>query len=72
MWPCIIRSGLVMFTKHKLYYSVEVKDKDDDTYIFICSYATFTEAKHKLDELESSDDREYRILKVEKSIEEVS
>lgn len=61
-----------MFTNHKLYYSVEVKDEDDDSFIFICSYATFTEAKQKLDELESNSDREYRILKIEKLVEEVS
>jgi hypothetical protein len=61
-----------MFTKHKIYYSVEVKDGDDDSFRFICSYATFTEAKQKLDELESNDYREYRILKVEKLVEEVS
>ena len=59
-----------MFTKNKVYYSVEVKD--EDSYVFVCSYATFTEARQKLDELESISDREYRILKVEKSIEEVS
>ena len=61
-----------MFTKHKLYYSVEVKDEEAGTYMFLYSYATFTEAKQKLDELASSSDKEYRILKVEKSIEEVS
>ena len=60
-----------MFTKHKIYYSVEVKE-DDDSFRFICSYSTFTEAKKKLDELESSERREYRILKVEKLVEEVS
>ena len=38
-----------MFNKHKVYYSVEVKDDEDDTYIFICSYSTFSEAKQKLD-----------------------
>ena len=59
-----------MFTKNKVYYSVEVRD--EDSYAFVCSYATFTEARQKLDELESTSDREYRILKVEKSIEEVS
>lgn len=59
-----------MFTKNKVYYSVEVKD--EDAYVFVCSYATFTEARQKLDELESTSEREYRILKVEKSIEEVS
>lgn len=64
--------SITMFTKHKIYYSVEVKDEEDGSFIFICSYATFTEAKRKLDELESSDDREYRILKVEKLVEEVS
>ena len=62
-----------MFNKHKLYYSVEVKDYEDDTYIFICSYSTFSEAKQKLDELElNNSGKVYRILKVEKSIEEVS
>lgn len=61
-----------MFTKHKIYYSVEVKDEDNDSFRFICSYATFTEAKQKLDELESNSDREYRILKVEKLVEEAS
>jgi len=62
-----------MFNKHKVYYSVEVKDEEDDTYMFICSYSTFSDAKQKLDELESSNDcKVYRILKVEKSIEEVS
>lgn len=63
---------IIMFTKYKIYYSVEVKDEEDDSFMFICSYATFTEAKHKLDELESNDNREYRILKVEKLVEEVS
>jgi hypothetical protein len=62
-----------MFNKYKLYYSVEVKDDEDDTYLFICSYSTFSEAKQKLDELElNNNGKVYRILKVEKSIEEVS
>ncbi len=62
-----------MFNKYKLYYSVEVKDDEDDAYIFICSYSTFSEARQKLDELElNNDDKVYRILKIEKSIEEVS
>ena len=61
-----------MFTKYKLYYSIEVKDEENGTYTFLYSYATFTEAKQKLDELVSSSDREYRILKVEKFIEDVS
>ena len=62
----------IMYTQNRIYYSVEVKDEEDDTFLFLCSYSTFTEAKQKLEELESSSDKEYRILKVEKSIEEVS
>lgn len=59
-----------MFTKHKIYYSVEMKD--DDTFIFVCSYSSFEEAKNKLEELTNSTGNEYRILKIEKDIEEVS
>lgn len=59
-----------MFAKNRIYYSIEVRD-EDDSYVFVCSYSTFTEARQKLNELESIDGREYRILKVEKSIEEV-
>ena len=60
-----------MFTKHKIYYTIEVK-LDDNSYSFVCSYATFNEAKARVDELMSQADREYRILKIEKDIEEVS
>lgn len=60
-----------MFTKHKIYYTIEVKL--DDAYSFVCSYATFNEAKSKVDELKLQNDTgEYRILKIEKDIEEVS
>lgn len=59
-----------MFSKNRIYYSIEVRD-EDDSYVFVCSYSTFTEARQRLNELESIDGREYRILKVEKSIEEV-
>lgn len=58
-----------MFTKHKVYYTIEVKD--DDTFMFVCSYSSFDEAKNKLDELSSLTDNEYRILKIEKDIEQV-
>lgn len=58
-----------MFTKHKVYYSVEVKD--EDTFTFVCSYASFCEAKAKVEELSNSTEKEYRILKVEKDIEEI-
>lgn len=61
-----------MFTKHKIYYTIEVK-LDDNSYSFVCSYATFNEAKSKVDELSlQNDTNEYRILKIEKDIEEVS
>lgn len=60
-----------MFTKHKIYYTIEVK-LDDNSYSFVCSYATFNEAKARVDELMLQADREYRILKIEKDIEEVS
>ena len=58
-----------MFTKHKIYYTIEVKD--EDTFNFICSYSSFDEAKNKLDELSSLTDKEYRILKIAKDIEQV-
>jgi hypothetical protein len=62
-----------MFTKRKMYYSVEVRDDIDDSFIFISSYSTFAEAQTKYEELKSiNNDKEYRILKVEKFIEEVS
>lgn len=59
-----------MFTKHKIYYTVEVKS--EDSYIFICSFSTFSEAVAKMEELKEQTDNEYRILKVEKDVEEVS
>lgn len=61
-----------MFVKQKVYYAIEIKD-EDDSYRFICSYSSFNEAKERLDELESSCNNSsvYRILRVEKNIEEV-
>lgn len=59
-----------MFTKNKVYYTVELKS--EDSYIFVCSYSTFGEAKDKVDELTEQTGNEYRILKIEKNIEEVS
>lgn len=59
-----------MFNKHKIYYAIEVKF--DDSFIFVCAYSTFNEAKAKLDELKLQNDNEYRILKIEKDIEEIS
>lgn len=59
-----------MFTKHKIYYTVEVKS--EDSYIFICSFSTFSEAVAKMKELKEQTGNEYRILKVEKDVEEVS
>lgn len=60
-----------MFNKHKVYYSVEVKT-EDDSYLFVCSYSSFNEAKEKVEELKSTTGNEYRILRIEKDIEEVS
>lgn len=60
-----------MFVKSKVYYAIEIKD-DDGSYRFICSYSSFNEAKEKVDELESlCNNNLYRILRVEKNIEEV-
>lgn len=61
-----------MFVKQKVYYAIEIKD-EDGSYRFICSYSSFNEAKERLDELESScnNSNVYRILRVEKNIEEV-
>lgn len=60
-----------MFVKSKVYYAIEIRD-EDGSYRFICSYASFNEAKEKVDELESlCNNNLYRILRVEKNIEEV-
>ena len=62
-----------MFVKSKVYYAIEIKD-DDGSYRFICSYSSFNEAKEKVDELEAlrnNNNNLYRILRVEKNIEEV-
>lgn len=58
-----------MFNKHKIYYTLEVKD--DDSFIFVCSFSTFSEANEKLNELKSLTEKEYRILKIEKTVEEI-
>lgn len=60
---------LLMFTKHKVYYTVEVKE--DDTYIFVCSFATYSEATETVSKLEEQTGNEYRILRIEKDVEEV-
>ena len=55
--------------QEEIYY--EIKD-DDGSYRFICSYSSFNEAKEKVDELEAlCNNNLYRILRVEKNIEEV-
>lgn len=59
-----------MFEKHRVYYTIEVKS--DDSFIFVCSYSTFNEAKEKMDDLINQTGNEYRILKIEKDVEEVS
>ena len=59
-----------MFEKHKVYYTVEVKS--ENSFMFICSYSTFNEAKEKVDSLVEQTGNEYRILKIEKDVEEVS
>ena len=62
-----------MFVKSKVYYAIEIKD-EDGSYRFICSYSSFNEAKEKVDELEALRNNKnnlYRILRVEKNIEEV-
>ena len=59
-----------MFSKHKLYYTIEVQD--EDTYMFVCSYSSFDAARDKVNELTLSTGLTYRILKIEKDIEEVS
>lgn len=59
-----------MFTKHKLHYTIEMLS--DESYIFVCSYSSFSEAEAKLKELKDQTDADYRILKIEKDTEEVS
>ena len=60
-----------MFAKHKIYYTVEIKN-EDDSYTFVCSFSTFNEASDKVNELKIQTGALYRILKIEKDIEEVS
>ena len=59
-----------MFSKHKIYYAIE--RKDGEAYLFVCSFATFNEASAKVTELKEQTNEEYRILKIEKDIGEVS
>ena len=59
-----------MFATRRIYYTIEVK-LEDDSYMFVCSYATYSEAKETVDKLTASSGNEYRILKIEKDIEEV-
>lgn len=58
-----------MLNKHKIYYTLEMLD--DDTFIFVCSFSTYSEAVTKMEELKSTTEKEYRILKIEKIVEEV-
>lgn len=58
-----------MINKHKVYYTLEMND--DDSFIFVCSYATYSEAVTKMEELKSETEKEYRILKIEKIVEEI-
>lgn len=60
-----------MLLKHKIYYTIELK-MDDDSYMFVCSYSTFNEAKARVEDLKMQTGLEYRILKIEKDVEEVS
>ena len=45
---------------------------DDDSYMFVCSYSSFNEAKTRVEDLKLQTGLEYRILKIEKDVEEVS
>lgn len=45
---------------------------DDDSYMFVCSFSTFNEASEKVESLKEQTGATYRILKIEKDIEEVS
>jgi hypothetical protein len=58
-----------MFTKHKIYYTIEVRE--EDSFQFVCSFSTYSEAEAKVEELRQQTEKEYRILKVEKDVEEV-
>lgn len=60
-----------MFTKHKIHYTIELKI-DDDSYMFICSYSSYKEAIARVEDLKLQTGLEYRILKIEKDVEEVS
>lgn len=58
-----------MFIKHKIYYTIEVRE--EDSFQFVCSFSTYSEAEAKVEELKQQTGKEYRILKVEKDVEEV-
>ena len=59
-----------MFTRHKIYYTIE--SKDDDRFVFLCSYSSYNETEVRLNELKlQSPTTEYRVLKIEKDIEEI-
>ena len=58
-----------MFTKHKIDYTIEVRE--EDSFQFVCSFSTYSEAETKVEELKQQTGKEYRILKVEKDVEEV-
>jgi hypothetical protein len=60
-----------MFTKHKIYYTIE-RQLEDFSYIFVCSFSTFDEANTHVKLLKEQTGNIYRILKIEKDIEEVS
>ena len=59
-----------MLIKHNVYYTIEVK-MEDDSYMFVCSFATYSEANDKVAELKEQTGNEYRILKIEKDVEEI-
>lgn len=60
-----------MFVKHKSYYTVEV-ELEDGSYSFVCSFATFNEANERVNALKEQTGASYRVLKIEKNVEEVS
>lgn len=60
-----------MFTKHKVHYTIELK-LDDDSYMFICSCSSYKEAIAIVEDLKLQTGFEYRIVKIEKDVEEVS
>lgn len=68
-----------MLSIHKVYYTIEFRELNesgdvlDSVYTFLCSYSTYNDALNKVDELKRCDNlREYRILKIEKDVEDVT